>query len=46
MQDVLIYEGIGINIVPALFLMAYAMKYAYDIKTAYVPRRYISRFML
>ena len=29
MQDVLIYGGIGINVVGALFLMAYAMKYAY-----------------
>lgn len=29
MQDVLIYGGIGINVVGALFLMAYAIKYAY-----------------
>ena len=29
MQDVLIYGGIGINIVGALFLMAYAIKYGY-----------------
>lgn len=30
MQDVLIYGGIGINVVGALVLMAYAMKYAYS----------------
>ena len=29
MQEVLIYGGIGINVLGALFLMAYAMKYAY-----------------
>ena len=29
MQDVLIYGGIGINVVGAIFLIAYAMKYAY-----------------
>ena len=29
MQDVLIYGGIGINIIGALYLMAYAMKYTY-----------------
>ena len=29
MQDFFIYGGIGINIIGALFLMAYAMKYAY-----------------
>ena len=29
MQDVLIYGGIGINVVGAIFLMAYAMKYVY-----------------
>ena len=29
MQEILIYGGIGVNIVGALFLMAYAMKYAY-----------------
>ena len=29
MQDVLIYVGIGINVVGAIFLIAYAMKYAY-----------------
>lgn len=29
MQDVLIYVGIGINIVGDLFTMAYAMQYSY-----------------
>lgn len=29
MQDVLIYGGIGVNVTGAIFLMAYAMKYAY-----------------
>ncbi|MBP2691268.1 MAG: hypothetical protein J6B44_05555 [Muribaculaceae bacterium] len=29
MQDFLIYAGIGINIVGALFLITYAIKYAY-----------------
>ena len=29
MQDFFIYGGIGINIIAALFVMAYAMKYAY-----------------
>ena len=29
MQDVLIYVGIGINILGDLFTMAYAMKYSY-----------------
>lgn len=29
MQDILIFGGIGINIIGALFLMAYAMKYGY-----------------
>ena len=29
MQDILIYGGIGINVVGAIFLIAYAMKYAY-----------------
>ena len=29
MQDILIYGGIGINIIGALYLMAYAMKYCY-----------------
>lgn len=29
MQDILIYGGIGINIIGAIFLMAYAIKYAY-----------------
>ena len=29
MQDVLIYGGIGINVIGAIFLLAYAMKYAY-----------------
>ena len=29
MQDIIIYCGIAINIVDALFLMAYGMKYAY-----------------
>lgn len=29
MQNVLIFGGIGINIVGALFLMAYSMKYTY-----------------
>lgn len=38
MQDVLIYGGIGINVVGALFLMAYAMKYAYAFhKSKYDP---------
>lgn len=29
MNDILIYSGIGINIIGALILMAYGMKYAY-----------------
>ncbi|MBD5290004.1 MAG: hypothetical protein HDS26_04885 [Bacteroides sp.] len=29
MQDILIYGGIGINIIGALYLMAYAMKYGH-----------------
>lgn len=29
MQDVLIFGGIGINVVGALFLMAYSIKYIY-----------------
>ncbi|MDE7426500.1 MAG: hypothetical protein K2M79_01695 [Muribaculaceae bacterium] len=29
MQDILIYGGIGINIIGALVLMAYALKYTY-----------------
>lgn len=29
MKDILIYVGIGINIVGNIFLMAYAMKYSY-----------------
>ena len=29
MQDILIYGGIGINIIGAIFLLAYAMKYFY-----------------
>lgn len=32
MQEILIYGGIGINIVGAIFLMAYAIKYAYAFK--------------
>lgn len=34
MQDILIYGGIGINILGALILMAYAMKYAYAFRKA------------
>ncbi len=29
MREILIYGGIGINIIGALYLMAYAMKYTY-----------------
>lgn len=29
MQDILIYTGVAINIIGALYLMAYGMKYAY-----------------
>lgn len=29
MNNILIYGGLGINIIGALFLMAYAIKYAY-----------------
>lgn len=29
MADILIYGGIGVNVIGALFLMAYAMKYSY-----------------
>lgn len=32
MNNILIYGGLGINIIGALFLMAYAMKYAYAFK--------------
>ncbi len=34
MQDILIYSGIAINIIGALYLMAYGMKYAYAFYTA------------
>ena len=34
MQDILIYGGIGINIVGAIFLMAYAFKYGYAFRQA------------
>ena len=29
MQDIMIYGGIGINVIGAIFLMAYATKYSY-----------------
>lgn len=32
MQEILIYSGIGINIIGAIYLMAYAIKYAYGLK--------------
>ena len=33
-QNILIYGGIGLNIVGAIFLMAYAMKYFYAFRQA------------
>lgn len=34
MQDALIYGGIGLNVVGALYLMAYAFKYSYLFRQA------------
>lgn len=34
MQEILIYGGIAINVVGAVYLMAFAMKYAYAFRKA------------